>query len=47
MVYDRAAQRAAPGLHAAPLPILCGPRALLKKSRMLQKLLMLLADSTL
>ena len=47
IVQDRAAQRAAPGPHAAPWPILCGPRALLEKSRRLQKLLLLFADSTL
>ena len=40
-------QRAAPGPHAAPWPILCGPRALLEKLRKLQKLLLLFADSTL
>ena len=45
--YSRAAQRAAPGPHAAPWPILCGPRALLKKSRRLQKLLLLFANITL
>ena len=43
----RAGQRAAPGPHVAPWPILCGPRALLEKSRRSQKLLLLFADSTL
>ena len=40
-------QRAALGPHAAPWPISLGPRALLQKSRRLQKLLLLFADNAL